>query len=121
MSLIEKFARVLKLAAMVSIALVIFAGCNKDEDNLKTLEGTTYTWVDAVGVDYIHAPSDIHFVTKTKGDFHLPNGLPERVFNYTYNNPNVSIGSRLGLINKDTLNLYFYDKPDIRDIYVRIK
>ena len=32
MTLFEKGARTLKLAAMVSIALVIFVGCSKDED-----------------------------------------------------------------------------------------
>ena len=43
MSLIEKFARVLKLAAMVSIVLVIFVACkdeNEADDNVNKLGGS---------------------------------------------------------------------------------
>ena len=47
MSLIEKFARVLKLATMVSIAIVIFAGC-KDEEPKSNIPKT----VDIIIIGY---------------------------------------------------------------------
>ena len=99
MAKLKEFASNLKLAAIVSVALVIFAGCSKDKDDknpvvpnpTNNLVGTIWqSEVDEDG-DYVV----IHFQTATTGIYtELNEEDDDEVisnFTYSYAHPNVNL------------------------------
>ena len=53
MTSLEKFARVLKLAAIMSIALIIFVGCSKDDDKPNPGGNNTYNTTGSGQIEYL--------------------------------------------------------------------
>ena len=92
--LIKEFAKVLKLTAMMSVVMVFFVGCSKDEDTKsglsdisKSIKGTEWTWIGGDLIPIIPIPN-IHFITDTTGE---SMSVPPTYFAYTYDGVNVNI------------------------------
>jgi len=105
----NKFARVLKLATIMSVALVIFVGCSKDEDNLNN--PTTRELIGTVWIDDINVNTQFGFWTETTGNMILQASegqwKKEGVFTYSYQHPNIRIDTDLDPFAKNNGTVYY--------------